>query len=187
MEPLKLNIERKHLIGDLLPYNCIAVGCTFNNQPFPDIDSWTHHMLSEHVKFELLVGESCLLCNSNVPGGMEHLLHHVSRHLEEISAAALPHNTTSHIGVETESELSVSSGQSTQAHGFEETPENTDNAHADRRFEQQGFTEDDLREYEQTTLEHNLALRFSARMNNLPRNQKEVKMREHLEKRKVGA
>lgn len=64
---------------------------------------------------------------------------------------------------------------------------NTINMATSSSNQQNGFTEDELREYEQTMLEHNLALLFAARMNNLPRNQKEVKMREHLEKRNVRA
>lgn len=65
-------------------------------------------MLLDHGTFELFTGKRCLLCNAAVLGGIEPLLRHISRHLEEISAAALPRSATSNTGNDTESDSSES-------------------------------------------------------------------------------
>lgn len=63
-------------------------------------------MLLDHGESESLMSERCFFCNTTVLGGNEPLLHHISRHLEEISAAALPRSATSNTRDDTECEAS---------------------------------------------------------------------------------
>ncbi|KAK8047945.1 hypothetical protein PG996_016009 [Apiospora saccharicola] len=94
---------RKHLMDDLHPYDCVFTPCAYEGSSFPDQKSWKEHVLLEHGHDAILGSESCILCNSKVPGGIESQLKHISRHLEEISAAALPRNVGSQEGSDTNS------------------------------------------------------------------------------------
>ncbi|KAH7312704.1 hypothetical protein B0I35DRAFT_60660 [Stachybotrys elegans] len=85
----KTKYWRKHLIKDLHPYDCILPDCHFSVESFPNQRSWRDHILLEHGEDSILKDQKCIFCGTVVSDGSVSLLKHISRHLEEISAAAL--------------------------------------------------------------------------------------------------
>lgn len=65
-------------------------GCPFASTPFPDMKSWTQHMKLEHGSSSYLRNATCMMCGTATSDDIASHLAHISRHLEEISAAALP-------------------------------------------------------------------------------------------------
>ena len=86
---VSLTNNRKHIYDDLQPYVCIFDDCNFNNIEFIDRKTWIGHLRTEHRLGTSDKDYSCPLCLELVsPGTMVYT--HISKHLEEISLAALP-------------------------------------------------------------------------------------------------
>ncbi|KAK6829776.1 hypothetical protein PG987_010360 [Apiospora arundinis] len=84
-----------------------------SGKPF-ECDGCGHYVVMTKTKHW---SRTCIMCNIQVPGSVESLLQHISRHLEEISAAALPRNVDSNNGSDTDSQMTASELVSHQSRG----------------------------------------------------------------------
>ncbi len=87
--------SRKHLIRDLMPYTCIIPGCdAYRDGISTHFDGrlqWIDHIRTQHGQSDILLRSlGCPLCRETMEGQEHGFLTHISRHLEEISLAALP-------------------------------------------------------------------------------------------------
>ena len=81
---------RKHLWRDLRPWICHDITCDLGNEPFTSREDWIEHLEFDHG-FHLAWGSfECPLCHEETGKGKTTIVHHLARHMEEISLAALP-------------------------------------------------------------------------------------------------
>lgn len=78
----------------------------YSSVPFPDKNSWKHHLDLEHEFADLSKSFACPLCQEELNGGK---LAHMARHLEELSLTILPAN------VESDEDSEGSSGNESDA------------------------------------------------------------------------
>ncbi|KAI1261334.1 hypothetical protein F5Y18DRAFT_431165 [Xylariaceae sp. FL1019] len=81
---------KKHLLEDLQPYICIVPGCEVARTPFPSQTAWSEHVRSRHSSTEFLQNLCCPFCKVSAPRNVPGMLTHIAKHLEVISAIALP-------------------------------------------------------------------------------------------------
>ncbi|KAK4119061.1 hypothetical protein N657DRAFT_650618 [Parathielavia appendiculata] len=84
------SLWKKHVLSDLEPYVCVIPSCLYSTVPFPDKNSWKHHLDLEHEFTN--TSFTCPLCQEEPTGGR---LAHMARHLEEVSLTILPANAGS--------------------------------------------------------------------------------------------
>jgi hypothetical protein len=90
-----LTSDRKHLIKDIRPYNCLHALCRHFAVPFDSRVAWILHVQREHSDLPWLRDHNCPLCRDQSIRETFALLKHISKHLEEISLSALPRGVES--------------------------------------------------------------------------------------------
>jgi len=85
---------RKHIFADICAYSCVFDQCPFPRVMFPDCDALTDHMKAHHG-FAQNSSQVCPLCQDQLVGGRDGFSLHLSRHMEEIALAVLPHGADS--------------------------------------------------------------------------------------------
>ncbi|EUC42453.1 hypothetical protein COCMIDRAFT_51464, partial [Bipolaris oryzae ATCC 44560] len=81
---------RKHLFGDLRPYNCFYRECHFNATAFTSLQTWKNHLELEHNLGPAWEAIECPLCLDLTGDGKSAILTHFARHMEDIALLALP-------------------------------------------------------------------------------------------------
>ncbi|KAL2672473.1 hypothetical protein Neosp_013184 [[Neocosmospora] mangrovei] len=81
---------RKHLWRDLRPWICHDSACDFGNEPFASREDWIEHLEFDHDFHLAWRSFQCPLCHKETGEGKAAIIHHLARHMEEISLAALP-------------------------------------------------------------------------------------------------
>ena len=87
---------RKHVMDDILPYNCIYPGCSFQSKPFVSRHAWYRHLQKLHKVWPTDLGDENSSATSKCPLCKELLVssgnfeRHVARHLQELALFALP-------------------------------------------------------------------------------------------------
>lgn len=64
---------RKHVFGDLRPYNCVAQDCTASDQEFSRRNEWMQHMLQNHLRI-YRCSFGCPDCFSSAAESRSHLV-----------------------------------------------------------------------------------------------------------------
>ncbi|KAF2176641.1 hypothetical protein K469DRAFT_399628 [Zopfia rhizophila CBS 207.26] len=85
---------KEHIYQDLRPYICFFENCSFNTTEFRDRKVWMDHLRLEHRLGPRQKDYKCPLCLEDISTG-RNPSHHIAKHLEEISLAALPQNVDS--------------------------------------------------------------------------------------------
>ncbi|KAI1500911.1 hypothetical protein F5X99DRAFT_221304 [Biscogniauxia marginata] len=81
---------KKHLLDDLQPYICIVPECEVNKMSFPSQIAWIEHVRLRHSCADFLQNICCPFCKVSTPPEVFSMLTHIAKHLEVISAIALP-------------------------------------------------------------------------------------------------
>ncbi|RTE81251.1 hypothetical protein BHE90_004236 [Fusarium euwallaceae] len=81
---------KKHLWRDLRPWICHDSACDFGNEPFASREDWIQHLEFDHDFQPAWSSFECPLCHEETGKGKTAIVHHLTRHMEEISLAALP-------------------------------------------------------------------------------------------------
>ncbi|RSM09079.1 hypothetical protein CDV31_007846 [Fusarium ambrosium] len=81
---------KKHLWRDLRPWICHDSACNFGNEPFASRQDWIEHLEFDHDFQPAWSSFECPLCHEETGEGKTAIVHHLARHMEEISLAALP-------------------------------------------------------------------------------------------------
>ncbi|KAI0844866.1 hypothetical protein F5Y00DRAFT_266187 [Daldinia vernicosa] len=83
-------VWKRHLLSDLQPWICCQIACPCDRKPFETRGEWVEHLYKGHKSHPEWDDKTCPLCLMVINEGGITTLSHLSRHLEEISLAALP-------------------------------------------------------------------------------------------------